>query len=362
MRFDIPAETRTVLELLEEMRAGRLDLNPPFQRRSVWRKREKSYLMDTVVRGLPVPLIILRHRLDVQARRRTLEVADGQQRLRTLFAFVERSTLRDFDPNIDNFTIHRSHNDDPDIQGKPFGDLPAHVQSDVLSYRLSIVFLPTSMEDRDVLDLFARLNSTGLRLTPQELRNANYFGELKTAMYRIARRHLEQWSKWRLFSPQEIARMKDVELVSDLTNLILNGLRPKTKRELDTLYRECDDSFPHEQEVDRRIDHLLAELDKRSQIVADGIYNREMHFYTLFAAMYDRAWGIESPLRRRKPAGLNSSFWEAAERVSEAHRLGRVPKRVAEATQGAATDLKRRRVRVDYFLKQLNANKRKSPR
>lgn len=356
MRFDVPAEPRTVLELLEEMRAGRLDLNPPFQRRSVWRPVEKSYLMDTVVRGLPIPLIILRHRLDVPRRRRSLEVADGQQRLRTLFSFIEPSSLEDFDPASDQFTIRRAHNDDREIYGRRFDELPSSVQGEILAYRLSVVFLPTAMEDRDVLDLFARLNSTGLRLTPQELRNANYFGEFKTSMYRVARENLERWSRWSLFSPQEIARMKDVELVSDLANLMLHGLRPKTATELNRLYGEFDDAFPRRAEVERRLEFLFNETDRHASLIAESVYSREMHFVSLLWALYETAFGIGSPLTRQRPQPISSDFWQAVDRVSDSYRSGRIPKRVAAASQGAATDLKRRKARYDYLMARIRGH------
>jgi hypothetical protein len=37
-----------------------LELNPRFQRRPVWKPGAKSYLIDTIVRGLPIPVIFLR--------------------------------------------------------------------------------------------------------------------------------------------------------------------------------------------------------------------------------------------------------------------------------------------------------------
>jgi hypothetical protein len=355
VRFDIPAETRTVLELLEEQRAGRLDLNPEFQRRSVWRHSEKSYLVDTVVRGLPIPLIILRDRLVVAERRRILEVADGQQRLRTLFSFIEPAALNDFDEERDTFAVKRSHNTDREIYGRPFDELPTQVQGEMLAYRLSVVFLPTTMEDRDVLDLFARLNSTGLRLTPQELRNANFSGEFKSLMYRLARENLERWKRWGLFSAQEVARMKDVELVSDLANFVINGLRQKSKSELDNLYEEYDESFPDAEEVERRLDHMLQEIDKHSSFIASSVFNREMHFVTLFAALYRIAYGEQETLRRRRALTLKSAVWTGVEKASERYRSGRIPKDVAEASQGAATDLKRRRARLSFLEGQISA-------
>ena len=59
---------------------------PAFQRRSVWKPGAKSYLIDTIVRGFPIPIIFLRDRRtninDFEAFR---EVIDGRQRLRRLY-------------------------------------------------------------------------------------------------------------------------------------------------------------------------------------------------------------------------------------------------------------------------------------
>ncbi|MCX5783137.1 MAG: DUF262 domain-containing protein, partial [Elusimicrobia bacterium] len=41
-----------------------LSLSPSFQRRSVWKESAKSYLIDTIVRGLPIPIIFLREKTD----------------------------------------------------------------------------------------------------------------------------------------------------------------------------------------------------------------------------------------------------------------------------------------------------------
>lgn len=352
IRFDIPAETRTVLELLEEKRSARLNLNPEFQRRSVWRPVEKSHLIDTVLRGLPIPLIILRHRTDIESKKRVLEVADGQQRLRTLFAYIEPEVLGEsLDPAVDIFTVRKAHNNDPEIYGKAYADLPEDSRQALLDYRLNVVFLPTSMEDRDVLDIFARLNSTGLRLTPQELRNANYSGEFKSLMYKVARENFERWKAWKVLTPQDIARMKDVELVSDITNCMINGLQGKTKGNLDRLYAEYDESFPRAEPTERRLSQLFTEIGKHSDFVSQSAYTREIHFFILCVALYDEMFGLGSPLTRSHPEAVGSAFWERAARASTRYETGRLPKSVIQASQGAATDLQRRRIRLSFLKK-----------
>jgi len=57
--LDIRKTQFTVADFLSWQREGTLNLNPRFQRRSVWKPGARSYFLDTVVRGLPAPIIYL---------------------------------------------------------------------------------------------------------------------------------------------------------------------------------------------------------------------------------------------------------------------------------------------------------------
>jgi uncharacterized protein with ParB-like and HNH nuclease domain len=75
-------------------REGTLKLNPNFQRRPVWRKGAKSYLIDTIIRGLPVPIIFLRDlRTDIKTLKAARDVVDGQQRIRTILSFIDPESI-----------------------------------------------------------------------------------------------------------------------------------------------------------------------------------------------------------------------------------------------------------------------------
>ena len=114
-----------VSDFLSWQRSKSLVLSPSFQRRPVWLSGAKSYLIDTVVRGLPMPIIFLREQTDLQTLEPTREVVDGQQRLRTLIAFVEPNSLKDFNSDLDDFTIKKTHNSE--LSGKRFSELSAPV-------------------------------------------------------------------------------------------------------------------------------------------------------------------------------------------------------------------------------------------
>ena len=113
-----------------------LILSPSFQRRSVWPKGANSFLMDTIVRGLPIPIIFLRdQKTDLETLEPKREVVDGQQRIRTVLAFIAPRLLKNFDPNRDDFTIKKTHN--KDLAGRTFKDLPQEVKQSILDYHSS---------------------------------------------------------------------------------------------------------------------------------------------------------------------------------------------------------------------------------
>jgi len=112
-----------VSDFITWAREKALVLNPDFQRRSVWKPGAKSYLIDTIMRGLPIPVIFLREpRTELKTLKSSRDVVDGQQRIRTILSFIVPEVLSDFDAAQDAFVIRKSHN--ALYGGKSFRDLP----------------------------------------------------------------------------------------------------------------------------------------------------------------------------------------------------------------------------------------------
>jgi len=168
-----------VADFVSWQKAKSLVLSPRFQRRSVWKPGAKSYLIDTILRDFPVPIIFLRDLgTDPKTFEPRREVVDGQQRLRTILSFVAPSLLPDFDKERDDFYVLKAHN--VEAANKKFSDLDIPSQQAILNYEFSVQVLPSTMDDREVVQLFRRLNSTNYTLNKQELRNATYFGLFKS--------------------------------------------------------------------------------------------------------------------------------------------------------------------------------------
>ena len=347
--LDIIRTTYRVSDFVSWQRAGSLEISPSFQRRSVWRPIEKSYLIDTVVRGFPMPVIFLR---DVPADLDRLEprrqVVDGQQRIRTLLGFVSRSLLPDFGPN-DDFTVRRSHNSA--ISGKSFDELDVDLRQRILNYEFSVDVFRSDTDDREILQIFARMNSTGVKLTPQELRNAEFIGELKALMYTLAAEQLPRWREWHVFSEQDIARMEEVAMTSEATLLMLRGMTGRDERALDRLYRDNEEEFPQGAEVARRFRFLLDSIDEKlGARISDTAFTRKTLFYPLVAAFYDLHFGIGSELTklRPKPIPQRTADWivEAGHRIQTRDAPEGLLEQISRRTTHPAT----RAALVEYLL------------
>src|SRR5690606_32929975 len=122
----------TVSQFLDWQRSGVLELQPVFQRRHVWKPAAKSQLLDSVVRGYPVPIVFLRQVQDLKSLKMRMEVVDGQQRIRTLLSYIEPDCLPDFDEDRDSFTVRAIHN--PALAERTFDQLPNDAKQAILGY------------------------------------------------------------------------------------------------------------------------------------------------------------------------------------------------------------------------------------
>lgn len=259
-----------------------LILSPEFQRRRVWSPRGKSYLCDTVVRGMPLPQFFIREKIDPKTKRAVREVVDGQQRLSALLGFISGEA----------FILPVHHGRDRRTK-LTWGDLSEDAQREFLSYPLSVNVLE-NISDADVLQIFSRINSYSLPLNRQELLNAEYVGEFKQAVDMLGREHLGYWRKNRILTDQQIARMKDLELTVELIAQMMRGLQNQ-RRIISELYKRHDDAFPEIDYLAPRFADTLEHVSAFCQNeVAETIYRRPPVFYSLFGAIYDLRYGFES--------------------------------------------------------------------
>lgn len=342
-----------VSDFISWAKASTLILSPSFQRRSVWPAGAKSYLIDSIVRGLPIPIIFLREqKTDLDTFEPKREVVDGQQRIRTLLTFIQPNLVKNFDPARDAFMIKRTHN--KDLADRPFKDLPPDVRQTILDYQFSVHILPSSVDDREVLQIFARMNSTGLKLNGQELRNAAFFGEFKTSMYAISAEQLNRWRKWRIFTESQISRMAEVEITSEFAQLMIKGIVGKTQKAIGNLYQDFNDAWAERAEVERRFRQCMEELDNSiGADLANTAFTNRSAFHGLFSVVYDACFGIGSGLKRKKAEPIPTAFRTRVLKTSDAIRNQTAPEKLVDALARRTTHKDSRKIVIDFLKAQL---------
>ncbi len=343
--------TRTmykVSDFVSWQRSGVLELSPSFQRRPVWSQSAKSYLIDTIVRGFPIPIIFIREQSNIKTLEPKRQIVDGQQRIRTILSYVNPKSLQDYKDTQDYFQVKRVHNED--LSDKDFNDLPDEIKQRILDYQFSAHVLPSEVDDKQVLQIFSRMNSTGVKLNPQELRNATYFGSLKQTAYKLAYEQLERWREWGVFTENHIARMDEVELTSDFMSIMLKGISTKSRFSLDKLYKDYDDGLLHEQIIK---DRFRAVMDSIEDSLGKDLMNLEFRnstlFYYVFALIYDFHYSLKSKLIKSKKKSLPGNFSEKICYLNKLYLEGRFPKNIAEsATRRTSGEI---RTKVFNFLK-----------
>ncbi|MEZ6015674.1 MAG: DUF262 domain-containing protein [Planctomycetota bacterium] len=167
-------ETKTVEALLGLRANNMLAVNPEYQRGAVWSVGQKKKLIDSVLRGYPIPLIYLHHiKKEVFGHtREDFEVIDGQQRMNALHEFKE-GAFKLFDPVADEAEARFPAfvKDEPcPWGGKDFPHLDDETRKRFLATPLSVVMIETDNAN-EARDLFIRLQA-GMPLNAQEKRDA----------------------------------------------------------------------------------------------------------------------------------------------------------------------------------------------
>ncbi|HOE13243.1 MAG TPA: DUF262 domain-containing protein, partial [bacterium] len=196
---------KTIQEFVLLFENGQLNLEPGFQRDSVWTLSDRKKLIESIFHRYPMPSVFLYKRTD--AGKLQYDVIDGKQRLESILMFQGCGRFR-----RKRFSV-KSRIDPTDCTSEWDWKKvrQRQLESRIMEYRIQTVEVSGDLSD--IIDLFVRINSTGKRLTGQEKRHARFFHSdfLKQAG-KLAERHKTYFIENRVLSVGEISRMKHIEL------------------------------------------------------------------------------------------------------------------------------------------------------
>ena len=209
--LQISHEQLTIADLVNRHEKRVLNLSPAFQRKSVWRDRERTLLIESLLRGFPIPAVFLYKRNE--AGRLCYDVIDGKQRLESILRFMgamrKAFAVKAVAPGLDGVQLisasslkrNKSH--------------ATHIRPRLEGSRIPVI--EVSGDLGDIIELFVRINSTGKPLTPQEKRNAKYSGsDLLLAATSLANKLEPKFDALGVFNAAQKSRMKHVEFCAEI--------------------------------------------------------------------------------------------------------------------------------------------------
>ncbi|MBR1604849.1 MAG: DUF262 domain-containing protein [Alphaproteobacteria bacterium] len=148
-------------------------IDPEFQRENVWSHKQNSELIESIIMGIPIPIIYF-----FEDEKGVRQVVDGRQRLTCITKFMNNKF------KLSDLNILGEYNT------YYFKDLPPVLQSKIEDYQVTVYTVQPPTPERVKFDIFDRVNRGGTQLNNQEMRNALYLGKSTELLKRLAKSRL----------------------------------------------------------------------------------------------------------------------------------------------------------------------------
>ncbi|WP_227319152.1 DUF262 domain-containing protein [Cedecea davisae] len=165
----IAKEQSSVFELLRRESRGDLVLAPDFQRKDVWDKKKQSELIESILMGIPIPLIYL-----FEDENGIRQIIDGKQRVSALKKYLDDGF------ELSELTMF------PHLKGLRFSEIPKLLQAKLEDFQLHSYVIQPPTPEYVKFNIFERVNRAGMNLNKQEMRHALYQGKATDLIRRLA--------------------------------------------------------------------------------------------------------------------------------------------------------------------------------
>ena len=223
--------TYTVAQYCDQLTQGTITVNRDYQRSAtVWPTAARSYLIDTILHGYPIPKLSLYQKTDLRSRKTRFEIVDGQQRSLAILDYFQ-DKLRITGPSAYN--------------GRRFSDLDETDQQKFVEYQLTADLFVAAADD-EVRQVFRRINSYTVPLNPEEQRHATHQGAFKWFIVKVTEHYAPILKSVGVFSERNFSRMQDAKFFTEIVLAIEEGISTSSKTKLDKLYTKHDGVFDNE--------------------------------------------------------------------------------------------------------------------
>lgn len=156
-KIRITTKNFSLRDVVDQINDQEIDLSPDFQRDYVWKRRQRTRLVESILLGIPLPAFYFN-----QDRDGTYQVVDGVQRLSTISLFMKDGHVLD---EIDLEYLR-------DLHGLTYSQLDPAATRRFRSAQIVVHVIEPQTPDEVKYDIFSRVNTLGSPLSAQEIRHA----------------------------------------------------------------------------------------------------------------------------------------------------------------------------------------------
>ena len=250
---------------------GEIIPDPEWQRGYIWKSKDEELLIDSILRGIPIPKFYLTQDFDSRKKTNVHNVIDGQQRLKAIYRFLtNKSPVK-----IDNKEYY-------------FKDLDRGKVEKITSYELHGHTL-TDYTLADVTLLFERLNRTGILLTNMEAWHGKY---ARTNILKMITDISEEHKKYYqdiIYTEENVHRFLPLDDILDICHSISHGgVVGGSRKDLEDFLEQnkpiTDSDANQFKNRFRKVINILKEILPKEELQAT-LFAKRTHFFSLFISL-----------------------------------------------------------------------------
>lgn len=298
----------SLLDLVNDIRSGKLIPDAYFQRNLVWRDIHNKDFIKTILLGYPFPQIFIsKGKVNIANMTTTSCIVDGQQRTNAINQFVDNAF---------------------DVDGKFFEDLSDIEKTNFLKYEIAVIELDLENDDPKVQEIFQRINRTSNSLTTIEKLASEY----STSEYMLVAKLLcnqinieieenndnfredpnipKEFYKWAnsvkvkkvqslltdkdIFTVREISRKVHLQYTLNIMTSVITGLFNRNDKTNELL----DDYFLNFEIKDDIVINFekTADIFYKLKLKSKSIWHTKSNFFSLFIVIYNNQKVIENSI------------------------------------------------------------------
>lgn len=288
--------TMSIGELRDKYKWHQINLNPPYQRRPVWKTGERLLLLSSLFNGIPIPAVIFHKYFNKKKKREIYDVLDGKQRIETILHFIKLKTIEGEKELYVRYTNPNNNKNDSltysELSSKKVNKLYENLLEKFWQYEIPIIEYEEDTTDFfgrivPTKEIFVRINSTGAPLKKNEIRHAEKSGPFFQLGEELERKYKKFFEESKITSKYEVQRYILHEFILELCTVIQYGSYSDRRKVLEEL---LENHQWKKNELTKIKSKFIQIINWIKEIFPDGTikvtrFKNKSDFYSLFVVL-----------------------------------------------------------------------------